>query len=69
MANGERVHDGAVASHVLPRGSRWKVLDGPLAGRVFTVKDTGPKATFDVWMSSCGAARQYGRRDIGITPA
>lgn len=69
MANGQRVHDGAVASHVLPRGSSWRVLDGPLAGRTFTVEDTGPGATFDVWMSSCAEARQYGRRDIGIERA
>lgn len=66
MANGERVHNGAVASKILPRGSSWRVLNGPLAGNVYTVKDTGPSAYFDIWMSSCDAANQYGRREIQI---
>lgn len=70
MKNGEHVHDGAVASVVLAMGTSWKVLDGPLAGRVFTVEDTGgPQATFDVWMSSCQAAINYGRRDVTIEAA
>lgn len=80
MANGERVHDGAVASKTLPRGSRWRVEEGPLAGRVYTVKDTGSKAYFDVWMAQCGKqstsycrgkasthAYCYGRRTVLIT--
>lgn len=67
MANGQRVHNGAVASKILPRGSRWKVLSGSMRGRVFTVKDTGSKAYFDIWMSSCRAARIYGRQRIQIT--
>lgn len=67
MANGERVHDGAVASTVLPRGTSWKIIEGKLAGKVLTVKDTGgPRATFDVWMASCPAAIDFGRPTLVI---
>lgn len=69
MANGEYVHEGAVASRILPRGSAWRVLTGPLAGRVYVVKDTGGKAYFDIWFPSCNAALAYGRRSIQIAPA
>lgn len=67
MADGEYAHDGAVSSKVLPRGSSWRVLDGPLEGRTFVVEDTGPGAYFDVSMpGDCDGARAYGRRSIQI---
>lgn len=67
MANGQRVYDGAVASTVLKRGTKWRVVEGPTAGRTYTVADTGgPRATFDIWMPSCPAAIQYGRPTILI---
>jgi hypothetical protein len=67
MANGDLAHDGAVSSHQLPRGTRWEVLSGPYAGRVLTVADTGPLATFDIAMPGrCGDAIAYGRRSIEI---
>jgi hypothetical protein len=70
MANGEIAHDGAVSSHVLPRGSSWRVLDGPYSGRVLTVEDTGPLATFDIAMPGrCDDAIAYGRRVIEIEAA
>lgn len=71
MANGKTVHDGAVASVVLPMGSRWRVVSGGgLAGRVFTVEDTGgPRATFDVWMASCPQAVRFGRPALVIEKA
>jgi hypothetical protein len=48
------------------RGSTWRILTGPLAGRVVTVEDKGPKAEFDVYVTSCPAAIQYGRRTIVV---
>lgn len=66
MANGARVHDGAVASTILPRGSRWQVTTGPFAGRSYVVEDTG--APFDIWMTDCAAARAYGVRHVVIIP-
>lgn len=69
MASGKYTHDGAVSSKVLPRGSRWRVLSGALAGRVFTVEDTGSLAIFDMWVPSCATAIQYGRRPISIEAA
>lgn len=67
MANGEQVHDGAVAMNGVPFGTRFKVVSGPLAGRIFTVKDRiGHGSMFDVWMGSCADALSYGRRSIQI---
>lgn len=67
MANGQFAHDGAVSSKILPRGSRWLVLDGRFAGRVFTVEDTGSLAIFDVALPGrCTAARAYGAPTIHI---
>lgn len=64
MANGKQVHDGAAASSHLPMGSKWKILSGSLAGKVVTIEDRG--APFDIWMSSCSAAINYGRQSISI---
>jgi hypothetical protein len=70
MANGELAYDGAVSSNFLPRGSVWRVLTGLFAGRTFTVKDTGPLASFDIAMPGrCADANRYGRHDIQIEPA
>lgn len=66
-ANGERGYDGSVAMNGVPFGSQWKVHDGPMAGRIFTVNDRiGHSSQFDIWMSSCNAAIQYGRKHIHI---
>jgi 3D (Asp-Asp-Asp) domain-containing protein len=67
MANGHQVHSGAVASIVLPMGSTWRVLTGPMAGAVVTVEDRGGRAaTFDIWMASCSQAINYGHPSIQI---
>lgn len=67
MANGEWVHDGAAAMNNVPFGSQWQVLDGTMAGRVFTVKDRiGSGSEFDIWMYDCNAAIRYGRQQIRI---
>ena len=51
----------------VPFGSKWKVLSGPMAGRTFTVNDRiGHSSQFDIWMASCDACYQYGRKTIDI---
>ncbi len=67
MANGQYVHDGAVAMNCVPFGTRYLVLDGPRAGGTFTVKDRiGHGSDFDIWMASRSAAIAYGRRAVTI---
>ena len=67
MASGRRVYDGAVASTVLPMGSRWRIVEGKLVGKELTVEDTGgPRATFDIWMASCQACFDFGRPRLVI---
>lgn len=68
MANGRRVFHGAVAMNGVAFGTRWRILDGPLAGRVLTVADRiGHSSQFDVAMpGDCQAARRYGRRTVTI---
>lgn len=75
MADGNWVHDGAVAMNTYPGTNRWvpfgehfRIETGPLAGKVVTVEDRyGYGTQFDIWMQSCWAANDYGRRDIVIT--
>lgn len=68
MANGDLVHDGAVAMNGVPFGARWRILSGPFSGRVLTVKDRiGHSSDFDVAMPGrCDEALGYGRRSIEI---
>jgi len=75
MANGRWVHDGAVAMNTypgtnqwVPFGERFRIENGPLAGKVVTVEDRyGYGTQFDIWMQSCWSANNYGRRNIVIT--
>lgn len=78
MANGERVYDGAVAVNsrdwLRLRGTSWTVVwtKDPaqrFLGRTFTVTDHGPGADFDIWVSSCPAAADYGRWAMEVVPA
>ena len=68
MANGQPAYNGAVAMNGQPFGSRWRVLSGPLAGRVFVVADRIHHGSdFDVAMpGDCQQARAYGRRTITV---
>ena len=69
-ASGTPVRDGVVGVSMGEfyrlKGSRWEVLTGPHAGRIFTVEDKGPLADFDMWTASCREAITYGRRTIRI---
>lgn len=67
MANGRRVHQGAVAVNGVPFGTRYQVLSGPLAGNTYTVEDRiGHGTQFDVWTPSCATADRYGRHQIQV---
>lgn len=62
-ASGGRGYVGSVAMNGVPIGSRWQV-DG---GGTYTVNDRiGHGSGFDVWMPSCAAALEYGRRTITV---
>lgn len=75
MASGRWVYDGAVAMNYypgtnvrVPFGTRFRVDNGPMAGRVVTVEDRiGYGTQFDFWMYSCNSAINYGRRYIQVT--
>ncbi len=67
MANGRPVHNGAVAMNCVPLGTRYRILEGPLAGRVVTVEDRIRRGSeFDIWVRTSAAARRYGRRTIDV---
>ncbi|HSH59264.1 MAG TPA: hypothetical protein VK988_06400 [Acidimicrobiales bacterium] len=67
MANGQSVHDGVVAMNCVPFNSRYRILDGPLAGKIVTVKDRIKRGSdFDIWMRTSAGARRYGRVDVAI---
>lgn len=62
-ADGGRGYVGSVAMNGVPMGSRWQV-DG---GGTYTVNDRiGHSSGFDVWMPSCAAALEYGRRSVTV---
>jgi 3D (Asp-Asp-Asp) domain-containing protein len=66
MANGQTVHSGAIAADrkVLPLGSKVKIGNSH-----YVVKDTGGAIKgkrIDIWLSTCSAAKQYGRRQVNL---
>ena len=67
-ANGTQVHDGVVASNVLPFGT--KITIPKLFGdKIFTVEDRMAKRmknVVDIWMSSKGQALLFGVRNANI---
>ncbi|MCR4323304.1 MAG: 3D domain-containing protein [Candidatus Azambacteria bacterium] len=68
MANGKRVHDGAVAANFLPFGT--KVMFPELYGdKVFTVEDRMHKRfsnRMDIWMETRGEAIKFGIREVTV---
>lgn len=68
MASGKQTYDGAVAMNGVRFGTKYRILRGPLEGKVVTVEDRHrPGSTeFDFWMRRCDAAIRYGRRVIQI---
>lgn len=68
MANGQYAHRGAAAMNGVPLGTRFRVMTGPLRGKILTVKDrVGHGSEFDVAMpNNCSSARRYGRRTVNL---
>jgi 3D (Asp-Asp-Asp) domain-containing protein len=68
MADGTRVRAGSVASNRYPLGTVLAVHPSPARGP-FVVRDRiGWGTELDFWTSSCGAARQWGRRVVRLRP-
>jgi 3D (Asp-Asp-Asp) domain-containing protein len=71
-ATGVSVRRGFVAADpaVLPLGSVIRVQQSGRYDGVYTVMDTGPKVRgrhVDLFVESCAAARQFGRRTIRVS--
>lgn len=65
MADGQQVHAGAAASDLYPLGTHLEVSG---FGEVTVEDRSAPGATdLDLWMPSCAAARQWGRRRVSVT--
>jgi len=68
MANGKRVHDGAIAANFLPFGARVRIPD-LFGDKVFTVHDRMHKRfnnRVDIWMPTRHDAIQFGLRQATI---
>jgi 3D (Asp-Asp-Asp) domain-containing protein len=68
-ASGQQTHDGVAASNRFPFGTRIRLLTGPLAGKVVEIQDRHAKRftnLLDVFIQSCAAALEYGRRQIKV---
>lgn len=62
MANGEKVHVGAVASYDLPLGTKVRIN-----GVVYTVKDRcGVPNTIDIYMNSKQECMRFGKKYMGV---
>ena len=62
MANGEKVHVGAVAHYDLPLGTKVKIN-----GAIYTVKDRcGIPNTIDIYMSSEQECLEFGRKYMEV---
>lgn len=74
-ASGAYTSDGTVAMNTFPGtnrqvpfGTQFRIESGTLKGKVVTVQDRyGYGTQFDIWLSTCTAAINYGRQTIQIT--
>ena len=68
MANGQTVHNRAVASNIYPLGTKIRLIGKSFFGlRRFVVSDTGSALSdghFDLWSRSCDRSIQWGRQPI-----
>jgi 3D (Asp-Asp-Asp) domain-containing protein len=67
MADGTVVRAGSVASNQYPLGTVLEVTPAPAGRRRWTVRDRiGWGTELDFWLPTCGAARTWGRRLVGL---
>ncbi len=70
MANGHHTHERAAASNTLRLGTKIRLVGrvtGPNGRRLYTVTDRiGHGTSLDLWVSSCDAARAFGRRQTSF---
>jgi 3D (Asp-Asp-Asp) domain-containing protein len=66
MADGHRVHVGAVASNRHPLGTRIRLIGAWfMRRRTFVVEDRiGAYSDLDFWSPSCSYSRTWGRRRV-----
>jgi 3D (Asp-Asp-Asp) domain-containing protein len=67
MADGRRVHDGAIAvdPRLISLGTKVQIQ-----GKTYTAEDTGSAIKgrrIDKWYSSCAAAIKWGARRVRVT--
>jgi 3D (Asp-Asp-Asp) domain-containing protein len=66
MANGQQTHAGVAAANNLRLGTRIQLVGrqtGPYGRRRYVIRDRiGSGSSLDLWVSSCDAARRFGRR-------
>lgn len=70
MASGKQVYEGAAAMNGVPLGSKYQIVNGPEAGKIYTIEDRiSHSSEFDIaYPGDCDAAIEYGRRIIKIEP-
>lgn len=70
MASGKQVYEGAAAMNGVPLGSKYRIVNGPEAGKIYTIEDRiSHSSEFDIaYPGDCEAAIEYGRRIIKIEP-
>lgn len=67
MANGQKVHSGAIAAD--PRVLRRNTVVTIVGRGTYVVKDTGGAIKgnrIDIWMPSCADAKKFGRQKVTI---
>lgn len=67
-ANGTVVHDGIVASNILPFGTKIQI-PALFGGKIFTVEDRTNrriKNTIDIWMTSKAKAVRFGANNASV---
>lgn len=68
MASGKKVYEGAAAMNGVPLGTKYQIINGPEAGKIYTIEDRiSHSSEFDIaYPGDCDAAIEYGRRTIKI---
>jgi 3D (Asp-Asp-Asp) domain-containing protein len=67
MADGTQTRAGSVAHNGYRLGTKLTISPSPTGRRFFVVRDRiGYGTELDIWTSTCGAARAWGRRGVVV---